>query len=108
MRIEYYGTIYLSFVSLATNPLEGTWTGTCADDEAHKFVIDSDFNVLYYVEGAIVSGYSDLVLDISNYPTSAAFANDDETYKVTIISETSFKVNMSDDCKTITYTKQLA
>ena len=48
-------------------------------------------------------------VDISNYPTSIVLtdANDEETtYTLTFTNETTFTVNMKDDCRKVTYTKK--
>ena len=108
LRLED-GTAYLTFTSFANNPLEGlTFTGTCSENDGeHKFVFKEDFKVDYYCDGALT--YENMKVDITNYPTSIVLtdADDEETtYTLTFIDETSFKVNMKDDCRTVTYTKK--
>ena len=108
LRLED-GTAYLTFTSFANNPLEGlTFTGTCSENEGeHKFIFKEDFKVDYYCDGALT--YENMKVDISNYPTSIVLtdANDEETtYTLTFTSETTFTVNMKDDCRKVTYTKK--
>ena len=108
LRLED-GTAYLTFTSLANNPLEGlTFTGTCSETEGeHKFVFKEDFKVDYYCDGALT--YENMKVDISNYPTSIVLidANDEAiTYTLTFTNETTFTVNMKDDCRKVTYTKK--
>ena len=108
LRLED-GTVYLTFTSLANNPLEGlTFTGTCSETEGeHKFVFKEDFKVDYYCDGALT--YENMKVDISNYPTSIVLidANDEAiTYTLTFTNETTFTVNMKDDCRKVTYTKK--
>lgn len=60
----------------------------------------------YTVGGYAV--YSDLDVDISSYPTSVTLTDSSsgETYTLTFKDENTFTVNMRDDCRTVTYTKQ--
>ena len=108
LRLED-GTAYLTFTSLANNPLEGlTFTGTCSETEGeHKFVFKEDFKADYYSDGTLL--YGNMKVDISNYPTSIVLidANDETiTYTLTFTNETTFTVNMKDDCRKVTYTKK--
>lgn len=108
LRLED-GTVYLTFTSLANNPLEGlTFTGTCSETEGeHKFVFKEDFKVDYYSDGTLL--YENMKVDISNYPISIVLidANDEAiTYTLTFTNETTFTVNMKDDCRKVTYTKK--
>lgn len=109
------GTAYLTFTSYATNPLEGTWEGTCNDSEdQHKLVFNDDFSVSYYINGALNAGCGTITIDIANYPTSFDISYYDEgdeeekTKTVNLISETSFKLSLGDGCGSINYTKQSA
>ena len=103
------GSAYLTFTSLAVNPLEGTtFVGTCSENSGeHKFVFKEDFKADYYGDGSLQM--ADMPVDITNYPTSITVSDPEDeetTYTLTFTSETSFSVNMRDDCRSVTYTKQ--
>lgn len=102
------GTVLLTFTSFANNPLQGkTFKGICTEsEEEHVFTFKEGMKTDYTVGGYPV--YSDLDVDISNYPASVTLtdSSSEETYTLTFKDENTFTANMRDDCRTVTYTKQ--